>query len=94
MIGSRARYGLEIMEELAEAGGLDLAEGTLYPLLNRLKHAGWLEAEWVESNGGHPRKYYRVTAQGRRQLIGRARAWARFSVSMDALLRTVLREKS
>ena len=69
VIGSRSRYGLEIMNELAERGGLDLPEGTLYPLLNRLRHAGWLDAEWVESGGGHPRKYYRVTSKGRRQLV-------------------------
>jgi PadR family transcriptional regulator PadR len=94
VIGSRSLYGLEIMNQLAEHGGIDLPEGTLYPLLNRLRHAGWLEAEWVESNGGHPRKYYRVTGQGRRQLVGRARAWARFSASMDSLLRSVLKEKS
>jgi PadR family transcriptional regulator, regulatory protein PadR len=91
VIGPRSRYGLEIMNELAESG-LDVPEGTLYPLLNRMRNAGWLTAEWVESEGGHPRKYYRVTPVGRRQLVGRARAWARFSAGLDALLRSVLKE--
>ena len=93
VIGSRSRYGLEIMKELAEVSGLDLPEGTLYPLLNRLRHAGWLEAEWIEADAGHPRKYYRVTSRGRRQLVGRARAWTRFSASMASLLRPVLKEE-
>lgn len=93
VIGSRSCYGLEVMSELAEVGGLDVPEGTLYPLLNRMRHRGWLDSEWVESDGGHPRKYYRMTAQGRQQLVGRARAWARISASMDSLLKSVLKEK-
>jgi len=57
-------YGLDIMEAL-NAAGLDVAEGTLYPLLTRMTREGSLEATWTTPDTGHPRKYYRLTALGR-----------------------------
>lgn len=87
VIGQHSRYGLEIMHALAEFDGLEVPEGTLYPLLNRLRQVGWLEAEWVESSGGHPRKYYRLTPLGRRQLAERARAWTEIARSVHNLVK-------
>ena len=60
-------YGLEIMRRLSEDSGLNVPEGTVYPLLSRLKSGGLLSSEWVEAEAGHPRKYYRLTAVGRRR---------------------------
>ena len=79
-------YGLEILRRLEKDSDLVVVEGTVYPLLSRLKALGLLESEWVESHSGHPRKYYRLTPRGRRRASEMARIWARFSASMNDLL--------
>jgi PadR family transcriptional regulator PadR len=61
-------------------------------LLNRLRALGLVESEWVESDFGHPRKYYRLTAAGRQRALEMTRIWARFSASMTDLLAPLNRE--
>ncbi|MAS35528.1 MAG: PadR family transcriptional regulator [Anaerolineaceae bacterium] len=61
-----ARYGYSLIQQLAEQG-LDIEEGTLYPLLRRLEKQGLLESEW-EVGESRPRKYYRISATGREVL--------------------------
>ena|SRR5574339_415330 len=56
-------YPSDIIEEM-RAANLNLLEGTLYPLLTRLKNAGMLTYRWVESNSGPPRKYFSLTETG------------------------------
>ena len=91
---SERLYGLEIMRRLASGSGLNVPEGTVYPLLSRLKAEGLLSSEWVEADAGHPRKYYRLTAAGRRRVVGMARFWKSFSASLDDLLAPVRKETS
>src|SRR5690242_18614584 len=79
-------YGLEILRRLDEVAGLSVPEGTIYPLLNRLKLAGHVEAQWVESDAGHPRKYYRLTPQGRAYLRKIAEVWSDFASGIDLIL--------
>ena len=79
-------YGLELLRRLESESELVVSEGTVYPLLSRLKVLGLLESEWVESDAGHPRKYYLLTAAGRQRALGMARIWSRFSASMIRLL--------
>src|SRR6201997_1295208 len=67
-------YGLEIIRSLESRSQLVLAEGTIYPILNRLKAEGMLTSEWVEAEAGHPRKYYTLTASGRERLREMAQA--------------------
>jgi PadR family transcriptional regulator PadR len=86
-------YGLEILRHLESNSDLIVAEGTVYPLLSRLKVLGLIDSEWVESDSGHPRKYYRLTASGRRRAIEMAAIWARFSASMTSLLKPLRKEK-
>ncbi|MBC3542099.1 PadR family transcriptional regulator [Rufibacter sediminis] len=57
-------YASDMLEELT-AAKMIVVEGTLYPLLTRLKNAGLLDYSWVESTSGPPRKYYTLTATGR-----------------------------
>jgi PadR family transcriptional regulator PadR len=61
-------YGLEIIRFLENHSRLVLAEGTIYPILNRLKSEGLLTSEWVEAEAGHPRQYSSLTEAGRRRL--------------------------
>jgi len=86
-------YGLEIIRFLETSSRLVLAEGTIYPILNRLKNDGLLASEWVEAEAGHPRKYYSLTASGRERLREMAEAWSEFSQGLSRLLEPVLQEK-
>jgi PadR family transcriptional regulator PadR len=79
-------YGLEILRRLAAGSALIVPEGTVYPLLNRLKAEGLLASEWVEADAGHPRKYYKLTAGGRRRAVQMAEFWFTFSANLDSLL--------
>jgi PadR family transcriptional regulator, regulatory protein PadR len=80
-------YGLEILRHLETHSDLIVVEGTVYPLLNRLRALGLVESEWVESLSGHPRKYYRLTENGRQRALDMRRVWARFAASMNDLLK-------
>src|ERR1700733_11852961 len=66
-------YGLELLRRLKYCSDLVVAEGTIYPLLGRLERAGLIEAEWVETGLGHPRKYYTLTAAGSRRTVEMSR---------------------
>ena len=85
-------YGLEILRRLERGSDLVLSAGTVYPLLSRLKAEGLLESEWVEAEAGHPRKYYRLTPDGRSRAIEMAQMWSRFSASLENLLSPLLKE--
>jgi PadR family transcriptional regulator PadR len=63
LLASEAMYTSDIIERLKNAK-LAVVEGTIYPLLTRLKNAGYLEYFWMESNSGPPRKYFKITASG------------------------------
>ncbi|HLR00604.1 MAG TPA: PadR family transcriptional regulator [Sphingobacterium sp.] len=67
-------YASDIIREMKEAELL-VVEGTLYPLLNRLRTNGWLSYEWKESTSGPPRKYYSITEEGKEVLNQLDRTW-------------------
>lgn len=71
LIHNREMYVSDLMEELKK-GRLDVVEGTLYPLLTRLKNGEFLSYRWEESTGGPPRKYYQITEKGQ-PIFGRIR---------------------
>ncbi len=80
------RYGFELTRELAGADGLVTSEGTVYPLLARLRHERLVETTWQESSQGPPRRYYRLTAEGHRALDAFTAQWRRFRDAIDAVL--------
>jgi PadR family transcriptional regulator len=86
-------YGLEILRRLESDSDLVVSEGTVYPLLSRLKALGLVRSEWVESDAGHPRKYYALTAAGKERAREMAGMWVRFSSSMSKLLGPLARGK-
>jgi PadR family transcriptional regulator PadR len=90
---SGKRYGLEVLRRLESDSDLIVSEGTVYPLLSRLKTLGLVQSEWVESDAGHPRKYYALTTTGRQRALEMAAIWARFSSSMSRLLSPVNEDK-
>lgn len=83
---SQKLYGLEILRRLESDSDLIVSEGTVYPLLSRLKVLGLVRSEWVESDAGHPRKYYALTPVGKQRVLDMSKTWARFSSSMSKLL--------
>jgi PadR family transcriptional regulator PadR len=80
------RYGFDLVRALADAGGLDTTEGTLYPLLARLRRDGVVETTWRESTAGPRRRYYRLTPAGHDALDAFTSEWTRFRTSVDAML--------
>ena len=77
-------YSSDIIERLKSAE-LIVVEGTLYPLLTRLKNAGLLEYRWEESNAGPPRKYYSLSAQGRAFLLELKGTWENLNNAVEQL---------
>ena len=67
-------YASDMLDELT-AARMIVVEGTLYPLLTRLKNSGLVEYKWVESKSGPPRKYYKLTQGGTAFLKGLTDTW-------------------
>jgi PadR family transcriptional regulator PadR len=80
------RYGLEIIRHLEAFTDLVVTEGTIYPILSRLTRDGLLAAEWNASEGAHPRKYYALTAGGRRALGAMIGEWEAFAGKINRLI--------
>jgi PadR family transcriptional regulator PadR len=79
-------YAFDIVRRLAAAGELVTSEGTIYPLLSRLRRDHLVTTTWRESDAGPPRRYYRITDDGRRALDVFADDWARFRDAVDAVV--------
>jgi PadR family transcriptional regulator PadR len=67
-------YASDMLDELT-AAKIIVVEGTLYPLLTRLKNSGLLEYKWIESKSGPPRKYYKLTDRGGKFLTKLSETW-------------------
>lgn len=79
-------YGFDLVRRLGDVDGMVTSEGTIYPLLSRLRREGWVSTSWAESESGPPRRYYAITPAGARALNGFADDWRRFRDSVDSLL--------
>ena len=86
LLSTGEHYGFDLVRSLSENYGMATQEGTVYPLLTRLKDAGYLAYRWEESRSGPPRKYYRITDQGADVLAAFVREWSQFSANVNGLL--------
>jgi PadR family transcriptional regulator PadR len=86
LLETEDRYGFDITRELASAGGLVTSEGTVYPLLTRLRNDGLVDTYWKDSTEGPKRRYYRITNVGRQALESFIAQWKPFRDSVDAIL--------
>jgi PadR family transcriptional regulator PadR len=93
LLADRPRFGLELVRELDAAGGLLTSDGTVYPLLNRLRDAGLVTSEWSDADGQRARRYYFITDVGRDQLKAFRADWAAFTATVDAVLVTESTER-
>ena len=87
LIQSREMYVSDLIEELKK-GKLDVVEGTLYPLLTRLKNAEFLNYRWEESTSGPPRKYYQITEKGSLFLTELQTTWNDLTDSVNQITKT------
>lgn len=77
-------YAYEIASRLAE--GIDMGEGTIYPLMRRMQSDGLVATYLVESSSGPPRKYYKLTQAGQASFQAQKSEWAAFVAAVEAIL--------
>lgn len=82
----RPRFGLELVRDLAAADGLLTSDGTVYPLLNRLRDAGLVTSEWRDNEGERARRYYSITEAGRQSLEAFRADWVQFAATVGKVL--------
>jgi PadR family transcriptional regulator PadR len=88
LLAEREMYGYEIVQEAERrsAQALQLKEGTIYPALHQMQRDGLLKAVWRDGPSGRARKYYALTAKGRRRAESKRQQWASISIAMRAIL--------
>jgi transcriptional regulator len=87
LVEARPRHGYELSQliEQRSGGAVRFYVASLYPLLYRLENRGWIQGRWVEKNGQRRRRYYRLTAQGRRVLAAQRRGWRVFVEAINRI---------
>jgi len=86
ILNKREAYPSEILEEMKTAK-LIVVEGTLYPLLTRLKNAELLSYRWEESQSGPPRKYFSITEKGKFFLQQLNATWSELSTAVELIIK-------
>lgn len=86
LLRQQPRYGFDLVRSLGEVDGLLTSEGTIYPLLSRLRRDGLVTTSWQESDSGPPRRYYALTEDGRTALRRFIEDWQRFRDAVDHVL--------
>lgn len=81
-------YGIASWIESTTSDALSIEEGSLYPALYRMARKGWLRAEWGTSENNRRAKFYRLTAEGRRQFAEQCSGWERFADSVTQAIRS------
>ena len=85
-VSAGPQYGFAIIQHLETFTDLVVTEGTIYPILGRLTREGLLEAQWVEGEAPHARKYYRLTRVGAKRLADMKGEWRAFAEKIDRLM--------
>ncbi len=88
-LSAQALHGLGVSNRISQItkGTFDVKPGSLFPSLHRMEEAGWLKAEWGESENNRRAKFYTVTRAGRRQLETETEDWQRISLAIGSALR-------
>lgn len=85
LLNRRDRYGYDISEALSQI--IDISDGTVYPILRKLKADGLLTTYLSEDSGGPPRKYYQITKLGKQEFELARREWLEFAKTIEQLLK-------
>lgn len=86
LLRSGARYGVELLEVLGTVNVMATSQGTIYPLLARLRRDGLVDTTWQESPSGPPRRYYMLTPQGEAALAEFTEIWPHFRDAVDRFI--------
>jgi PadR family transcriptional regulator, regulatory protein PadR len=84
LVRQRDFYGYELVEKISQK--IEISEGTIYPILRRLTQEKFFETYLQESTEGPPRKYYRMTSDGRRETEKLLKEWKQFTSDVDFIL--------
>jgi|SRR5580700_939689 PadR family transcriptional regulator PadR len=84
--GAMHGYGITLHIQRVSSDVLRIEEGSLYPALHRMEQEGWISAEWGVSENNRRARYYRVTANGRKQLAEEERNWSRLTQAVANVL--------
>jgi transcriptional regulator len=89
LVEDRPRHGYEIAKLIGERseGVLQFHVASLYPLLYRMEKRGWIKGQWVEKTGERRRRFYRLTAEGRKVLAAQRSTWQEFFTALDRVAR-------
>lgn len=85
LLDKQDRYGYELVQKISER--IDISEGTVYPLLRRLTKEGYFTTYLKESSEGPPRKYYKLTYEGRKYLRDLLQDWQEFTSGVEQLIK-------
>lgn len=88
LVEKESRHGYELgkLIEQRSRGVLSFHVASLYPLLYRLEHRGWIQGRWVERAGIRRRRYYRITAAGQRVLEAQRTGWLEFVLAVNGII--------
>jgi transcriptional regulator len=89
LVEDRPRHGYEIAKLIGERseGVLQFHVASLYPLLYRMEKRGWIKGQWVEKAGERRRRFYKLTAEGRKVLAAQRLTWQEFFIALDRVAR-------
>ncbi len=85
LLAQKNRYGYELVHEISKR--ISISEGTIYPLLRRLKNDGYVTTYLEESKEGAPRKYYQLTGDGKKMEKDLKKEWKIFVKEVDSFLK-------
>jgi PadR family transcriptional regulator PadR len=85
-IAEQDRYGYDIYQEISH--NMAISESTIYPILRKLTKDGYTETYLKESPGGPPRKYFRITSRGEKQLLELRKDWTKFQRVVNVMIRS------
>lgn len=85
VLSRKELYGYELITELKSRTDYNVAEGTIYPILNRLKAEKLIQSHWQEMESGVPRKYYKITKEGTKLLQLMITSWDALATSIQRL---------
>ena len=84
LLTKKNRYGYDLVNEISK--NIEISEGTIYPLIRRLKNVGWVTTYLQESQEGAPRKYYKLTQSGQKITEEMQKDWDDFVEKVNGLL--------
>ena len=87
-LGPMHGFGISVLIRQMSKEVLQVEQGSLYPALYRLEDQGWIESEWGVSDNNRKAKFYKLTPDGRKQLLQERSNWERLSVAINTVLKT------